>query len=355
MLRRRMLRSYLARRFALMITATFGLCCLLIFMIDIVELLRTAGKYGRVPSFEIAVMALLRLPAYTEILLPFCVLVGAIGALLLLSRKSELTVMRAAGMSAWQFVRPGMTVALLIGIGSVALYNPLAAWARGESERRFAEAFGREASVLRSEGGGAWLRQDGADGPSVLTAASASPNGRNLKIVMFLQFDRQGRFLERVDGKSATLSDGHWVIDNAVVTRVAKEPELHDEYLVSTWLTPEHATDALGKSAAVSFWELPTLIEVTEKAGLSASRFRVQHETLMVRPWLLTVMVLFGLGIPGVVGRIEAGLSAKIDGVGVNHRRAPRHTRKCSRLTRRVKASSSRGLSPPATTNRERS
>ena len=44
MFRRRMLRSYLARRFALMIAATFGLCCLLIFMIDIVELLRTAGR-----------------------------------------------------------------------------------------------------------------------------------------------------------------------------------------------------------------------------------------------------------------------------------------------------------------------
>ena len=292
MLRRRMLRGYLARRFTLTIAATFGLCCLLIFMIDIVELLRTAGKYGRVPSFEIATMALLRLPAYTEILLPFCVLVGAIGALLLLSRKSELTVMRAAGMSAWQFIRPGMTVALIIGLLSIALYNPLAAWARAESERRFANAFGREASVLRTEGGGSWLRQDGPDGPSVLTAATASPNGRNLQVVTFLQFDRQGRFLERVDGKSAILADGHWSIERAVVTRVAREPELHDVYLVSTWLTPEHATDALGKSAAISFWELPTLIEVTEKAGLSANRFRVQHETLLVRPWLLTVMVL---------------------------------------------------------------
>ena len=40
--------------------------------------------------------------------------------------------MRAAGMSAWQFVRPGMYVAVLIGIFAVTVYNPLAAAARAQ-------------------------------------------------------------------------------------------------------------------------------------------------------------------------------------------------------------------------------
>ena len=292
MLAGRTIRRYIRRKFLLTITSTFGLCAVLIFMIDIVELLRQAGKFGRVPSFEIAKMALLRLPAYTEILLPFCVLVGAIGALLLLARKSELAVMRAAGMSAWQFVRPGITVALLYGVFAVTIYNPVAAWARAESERRFAEAFGREASVLRSEGGGAWLRQDGVDGPSVLTAASAASDGRQLYGVMFLLFDRHDRFVERIDGKRAVLGEGHWTVEQAEVSRFGREPERYATYLVSTALTPERVTDALGTSLSLSFWELPGLIEVTEKAGLSSNRFRVQYETLLARPVLLVVMVL---------------------------------------------------------------
>ena len=288
----RTLRRYIARSFLLTILATFALCAVLIFMIDIVELLRQAGKFGRVPTLQIAVMALLRLPAYTEILLPFCVLVGAIGALLLLSRKSELTVMRAAGMSAWQFVRPGIRIALLFGLLAVAVYNPLAAWARAESERRFAEAFGRESAVLRSEGGGAWLRQDGTDGPSVLIAGSASSDGRALTTVMFLQFDKEGRFVERIDGKRATLRESHWHIEDAVLSRIGREPESYGIYMVSTFLTPERVTDALGSALSLSFWDLPGLIEVTEKTGLSASRFRVQYETLLARPALLIVMVL---------------------------------------------------------------
>lgn len=288
------LRRYIARRFWVAILGTFTLCAVLIFMIDIVELLRQAGKYGRVPSLLIAWMAILRLPAYTEILLPFCVLVGSIAALLQLNRKSELAVMRAAGMSAWQFVRPGALVAFGFGVFAVVLYNPVAAAARVESERLFAEAFGRENTTLRSEGSaaGSWLRQNGADGASVLNAGSVAKNGRVLTNVLVIQYDPDGHFVERVDGARATLNDGFWEIEKAQVSRPGREPERYDVYTVSTYLTPERVTDAMGAAMGVSVWELPGLIEVTEKAQLSAHRFRVQYELLLSRPLLLLVMVL---------------------------------------------------------------
>ena len=159
----RTLRRYIARKFMIAIFGTFALCSVLIFMIDFVELLRQAGKYGNVKAGKLVLMTLLRLPAYTEILLSFAVLVGTIGALLMLNRKSELAVMRAAGMSAWQFIGPGLTVALGLGVFAVAVFNPLAAASRTEAERQFAEAFGRESNFLRSQSGGNWLRQDGPD------------------------------------------------------------------------------------------------------------------------------------------------------------------------------------------------
>ncbi|MDX2154907.1 MAG: LptF/LptG family permease, partial [Hyphomicrobiaceae bacterium] len=288
----RTLRRYIGLRFTVAIVGTFTLCSLLIFMIDIVELLRQAGKFGRVASGQIALMALLRLPAYTEMLLPFCVLVGSIGALLMLNRKSELAVMRASGLSAFQFIRPGMVVAVVFGILSVAVYNPLAARARAESERLFAEAFGREMTVLRSDGNGAWLRQDGRDGASVLHATAADAGGQLLHGVMFIQFDKEGRFIERVDGLRALLQDGYWQIEFATVSRPGERPQQFDVYTISTFLSPERVADALGSAITVSVWDLPALIEITEKAGLSADRFRVQYALLLGRPALLLVMVL---------------------------------------------------------------
>ena len=288
----RLLRRYVAGRFLLLIAATFALCCVLIFMIDMVELLRQSGKYGRVPTARLGWLALLRLPAYTEVLLPFCVLAGSIGALMLLGRKSELIVMRASGMSVWQFLAPGILIAFTIGVLAAVAYSPLVAASRGEAEQLFAEVFGRESTVLKGDGSGAWLRQDGTDGASVLNAGAAAGDGRTLFNVMLVQFDREGHFAERVDAEKAALLDGFWRLDKAQVTRVGREQELFDTYTVSTFLPAERVADALGSAMTVSFWELPGLIEVAEKAGLSASRFRVQYELLLSRPLLLTVTVL---------------------------------------------------------------
>ena len=294
MINGRILSLYLARRYAVAMLGTFFLCAVLIFMIDFVEVLRQSGKKGNVPATTLIWLTLLRLPAYSELLLAFAVQVGAIGALLMLSRKSELAVMRAAGMSVWQFLRPALLVALILGALSITVYNPMAAAARAEAERLFSEVFGRESNFLSAQSSGAWLRQEGADGASVVSALTVQSRGMTLLSPMIIQYNRGGQFAERIDGDRASLKDGFWEIDNAVVTRMGQPPERYATYLVSTFLSPERVRDALGTAISVSFWELPGIIEATEKAGLSTSRFRIQYELLLSRPLLLFAMVLMG-------------------------------------------------------------
>jgi lipopolysaccharide export system permease protein len=288
----RTLELYIARRFLTGILGVFVLCSVLIFMIDFVELLRQSGKYGAVPAWKLAWLAILRLPAYTEFLIGFATLAGSIGALLMLARKSELAVMRAGGMSVWQFLRPGIAVAFALGLFGVLAYNPLAAKARDYSERLFAEAFGRETNVLASQSGESWLRQDGADGQSIIGAAGAANRGLKLVGVAAYVFDPAGRFVERIDAASAELKEGVWKLTDAWVVRIGQEPEKFGTYLLSTYLTPERVQDALGSVMSVSFYDLPGLIEVTEKAKLSTDRLRIQYELLLARPLLCVAMVL---------------------------------------------------------------
>jgi lipopolysaccharide export system permease protein len=314
------LRRYIAKRFLLAIFGAFTVCAALIFMIDMVELLRLSRKGTDVSMATLLWLALLRLPAYTEILLSFAVMVGSIAALLSLNRKSELIVMRAGGMSVWQFLRPGMTVALALGVVAVAAYNPLAAAARSQSERLIAEVFGEEASLLASTGAGPWLRQDGADGQSIMTARAVSDQGRTLTGVIALQFDSKGQFTERIDADRATLGDGVWDMQRALVSRPAREPEKFDAYTLSTYLTRERVGDALGSEIAVSFWQLPELIEIAEKTGLSASRYKMQYALLLARPMLLLAMVILAATVSlrsfrsgGVQGMVLAGM---VGGIG---------------------------------------
>ena len=204
------LSRYIGMRFLDAIFGIFALCTVLIFMIDFVEFLRQAGKYGSVPAWLLVWITILRLPAYTEILLPFAVLVGAIAALLMLSRKSELAVMRAGGMSAWQFLGPGLVVAFLLGVVSVTVYNPLACGGRGEAERIFADAFGRETTSCAP-----------GDGHLAAPGRSRRPIGHQrrrrvqaeatlLRAVIAFIYDRRGHFTERVDANEAELEDGYW-------------------------------------------------------------------------------------------------------------------------------------------------
>jgi lipopolysaccharide export system permease protein len=44
-----------------------------------------------------------------------------------LSRRLELIIARAAGISAWQFVAPAVVVAFLFGVVATIIYNPVAA------------------------------------------------------------------------------------------------------------------------------------------------------------------------------------------------------------------------------------
>jgi lipopolysaccharide export system permease protein len=292
MLRPRTLRRYVARRFLLAIAGAFVVCAVLIFMIDMIELLRLSRRASDLSVAMLVWMALLRLPAFTEILLAFAVLVGSIGALLSLNRRSELNVMRAGGMSVWQFLRPGLVVALMLGIAAVTLFNPLAASARSEAERLLAEAFGKEASLLATSGEGGWLRQDGADGQSVMSARVVADHGLSLAGVIVFQFNAQGQFIERIDADRASLGDGYWELHRALVSRPGRGAESFDLYTVSTYLTRERVGDALGSEISVSFWQLPELIELSEKAGLSASRYKMQYALLLSRPMLLLTMVI---------------------------------------------------------------
>ena len=90
------------------------------------------------------------------------------------------------------------------------------------------------------------------------------------------------------------LAHGYWHLEEAWVTRVGREPEQFATYIVSTYLSPERVKDALGTVISMSVFDLPTMIDVAEKAGLSASVYKIQYQLLLSRPALLMTMVLLG-------------------------------------------------------------
>ncbi|MBX9758678.1 MAG: LPS export ABC transporter permease LptG, partial [Beijerinckiaceae bacterium] len=255
--------------------------------------------------------ALLRTPTIAEQVLPFAVLGGAMFAFVGLSRRLELVIARAAGVSVWQFLLPPVLIVLLIGVGATTLYNPMSASLKQKASQIETRVFGR--STRADVDTSMWIRQRALEGQSILRAERSSDGGTRLSGVTAFVYDPQGRFLERVEAERAILQTGHWRMQDARVFGPGAEPKVSPVYMLPTSLNAEQVTQSFVHPASVSFWKLPEISRRTEAAGLDAAGYRMQFQTLMARPVLLLAMVLIAATVSlrffrfGGIGQMVSG------------------------------------------------
>lgn len=281
-------RYFAIRSLRSMVGVFLGVCAL-IYTVDFVELMRRAGDTPNVSALMMARLALYRTPSVTEQVLPFAVLFGAMATMLGLSRKLELVVTRSAGVSVWEFLQPPVLVALLLGVFMVGVYNPMSARLKQKATEIEAAVFGKGVKALGQE---TWIRQRSIDGQAIIRAMAVDATGTGLAEVTAFVFGPQGDFIERVEAKAATLKERYWEFTGVRLVAVDSPPVQHDAYLLTTNLKPEQVRQSFVPPASVPFWDLPALIEQTRLAGLDATRYQLQYQTLLAKPLLLVAMVI---------------------------------------------------------------
>ena len=284
----RTLSLYLADRFFRTVMAVFGAVFLLIYVVDLVEMLRRSGDAPKATAPLMALMSFLRTPTLAEQALPFAVLFGAMIAFLNLSRKLELVVARAAGVSVWQILAPPVVVIFLIGVLSVIAYNPASTWMKATSDVIENNVFSGHSNFWTD----VYIRQKSVDGQAIIHAGAKEKDGTKLSRVEVFNFDDKGNFLERVDAAAAELHDGYWELHDAKVVTPGIETIPASTYLLATTLEPREVAQAFVAPETVSFWGLPALAEQTERAGLDPTAYRLRYQELLARPLTLAAMVL---------------------------------------------------------------
>ena len=141
---------YFGMRFLVTALAVFGGVVFLVALLDSVELMRRTAGNDNATALAVIKLSFFRVPIITERIMPFCALIGAMSCYLNLSRRNELVVARAAGVSAWEFTAPAVIVALLLGLFATLVYNPVAASLQERAKRYEVEIFG--AARIRSAG-----------------------------------------------------------------------------------------------------------------------------------------------------------------------------------------------------------
>ncbi|WP_298720745.1 LPS export ABC transporter permease LptG [uncultured Ferrovibrio sp.] len=286
------LSMYFGRHYFMAILTVFIVLAVLAFSFDTVELLRRASKVPDAPLGLVLEMSLLKLPSLLSKLFPFAVLFGGMLALSRLTRSQELTVSRAAGVSVWQFLFPGLAIAFLLGVFVVTVYNPLSAAMLTRYEAIEAKALRGRSSMLAVSSGGLWLREADATGQIVIHALRVAQQGVRLHDAILFYFEGNDHFVKRIDAATAFLEEGHWSLQNVVISYPDRPTERYQTLRVATSLTFDRIQESFASPSTISFWELPSFIATLEAAGFSAVRHRLHFYSLLALPVLLCGMFL---------------------------------------------------------------
>lgn len=285
------------------------LCLLLgvIFLFDTIELLRRAAKQDGVPLLTLLQMAILKLPEVAQEILVFAMLFSGMSCFWSLSRRQELTILRASGLSAWQFVLPATLAGFLIGFVWLAFINPLSTVMLNRFQIMESQYLGKQRQLVSISQNGLWLRLPSQEfDHSLLHAKTIDLDSWDFRDVVLITLASDYSPQRRIDARSARLEDGHWIFRDVVrndFTQAvgnekqptqprASEPLFLPSTKLETSLTRTQITEAFADPRVISFWSMPEYIALMERTGIKSTAMRMHFHALLAQPFFFAAIIL---------------------------------------------------------------
>jgi lipopolysaccharide export system permease protein len=307
---------YFAGRFVVSAMGVFASIFLLLVLVDYIEMVRRTSSLASASAIVVAETSLFRVPQLLEKMMPFCVLIGAMTCYLALSRRMELVVARAAGVSAWQFIAPALASSLVLGTLATIAYNPMSANLRELSKRMEAELFGSAPGGGLQDASGFWINQINSEGQAIINAARSEQQGVRLTGLTVFRFDTAFQFKERIEAREATLEEGRWLFKSVRRYSLDSPAVDQDSFTLATSLTPAQVRNSFSTPETVSFWQLPGYIRSSESSGFATAGYRLQYHKLIAQPFLLAAMVMLAASVSLRFFRFGGVQKMVLSGVG---------------------------------------
>lgn len=288
----------LSRYFAILFLKWFliFLCsvAVIIFIFDLTELIRRASSRSAIDVFLLVKLALLKLPSLLEKLLPFVTLFTGMFVFWRLNRYHELDITKSAGISIWGLLGPLAGTMFFVGTIDLSLINPLASKMMLSYEHLDDRYFqGNQGSLAVSESG-LWVREQQDNLRTIYHFSYLAPNKQAFGSVRLFQSDSKDRFLRRLDAKSGQFKGKNLLLNQVWISAPDQLPYFLETYEVTSTYDFLSLQNAGADPQSLSFWELPTYMELLDKSGLSSLKYRLHWHSLMARLFWLVVMVLLG-------------------------------------------------------------
>ncbi|MFS0828565.1 LPS export ABC transporter permease LptG [Pseudomonas phoenicis] len=234
---------------------------------------------------------LLTAPRRLYDMLPMAALIGCLIGLGSLASSSELTIMRAAGVSigriVWAVMKP-MLVLMLAGL-LIGEYVAPATESKAQADRSLAQGGGEALSSKR----GMWHRQ----GNEFVHINSVQPNGLLIGVTRY-QFNEQRQVMTSSFARRATYANEQWTLNDVSTTffrgdhtEVVKAEQEHWDVSV----TPELLNTVVLPAESLSISGLWSYIHYLSDQGLNNSAYWLAFWTKVLQPLVTAALVVMAI------------------------------------------------------------
>lgn len=242
-------------------------------------------------TLEALLYVVLTLPRRIYDYLPLGAFMGCLVGLGTLASSSELTVIRAAGVSVKRIVWSAMKPALLAVLLGVLIGEYLAPPAERMAQSQKAVAQGAGQNVASASG--VWHRE----GDTFMHLNAVQPNGV-LHGVSLFEFDA-GRWLVSASFAERGIHQGdYWLLENVTTTRLSNTGTSQETYRTLRWesgLSPEVLSVLIVKPENLSITGLYTYASYLAEQGLSAANYWLAFWKKVLMPLGTAVMVMVAI------------------------------------------------------------
>lgn len=262
-----------------------GLALLFAFIDELGDL---EGNYS---LSDAAFYVLLTVPRRIYEMLPMAALVGCLIGLGSLASRSELTVMRASGVSigriVWAVMKP-MLALMLVGILIGEYLAPLSE-NKAEAGRAMAQGGGEAQSAKR----GLWHRQ----GEEFVHINTVQPNGVLFGVTRY-RFDDQRHMLSASFARRAQYQGDHWQLEDVATTHFRERSTEVVKAASERWdvqLNPQLLSTVVLEPEALSISGLWRYTHYLAEQGLNNGRYWLAFWTKVLQPVITVALVLMAI------------------------------------------------------------
>lgn len=274
----------------------------LLALLAFVGLIDEFEDYGK-GSFGLGALmgyVVLGIPHRIYEIFPMVVLIGATMGLSSLSLGSELTAMRAAGISIARIVVAAMKTGLVFVVVGVAVGELVVPWSDTAAKRLRSEALG---IALHGERSGFWLR----DASSFVNVGEVLPD-LSLRRLNIYRFDERGRLLGQTFADRAYFAGTDWRLERVVRSTIRDSGVETDRIAEDRWrskVTPEVMRVFAVQPTSLSAVQLSDYIEHLRRNHQDTRRYELARWIKWLLPATTAVMIL--LAVPAVFTYSRSG------------------------------------------------